>query len=28
MKPTAILINVTRGAIIYGEDLMARSPRD
>ena len=23
MKPTAILINVTRGAIIYGEDLMA-----
>jgi phosphoglycerate dehydrogenase-like enzyme len=23
MKPTAILINVTRGAIVYGEDLMA-----
>ena len=23
MKPTAILINVTRGAIVYGDDLMA-----
>jgi phosphoglycerate dehydrogenase-like enzyme len=23
MRPTAILINVTRGAIIYGDDLLA-----